>query len=405
MIAGIIGAAGYGGVELIRLLLAHPHIAGLVLASVSSPGEDIAAIYPNFLGAGPDDAGNAAANPALAKFGKTGRTLVSPEDLIPRSDIVFGALPAGAGEGYAKACLDRGISYIDLSADFRFDDDQDTYQAWYGKPFVHPELRKRAVYGLPELNRSRIKELAASGPLIIGNPGCYPTGASLGAFPALAKNLVADSAVIIVDSASGTTGGGREPSRSFHYAECADSIAPYKVAAHRHSPEIARNLSAMPAGTAAGNAAAAGNADRAKAHTVIFTPHLAPMNRGILSTIYIPLAAKWQVKNTAGQGIVRPLSKEMEEKAAEIRKVYADFYRGEPFVRVLPAGTIAATNRVRQSNFCDISVHLDQSGTTLIIVSAIDNMVKGAAGQAVQNMNIICGFDEIAGLSAVPALF
>jgi len=402
MIAGIIGAAGYAGVELVRLLLSHPHISGLVLASVSSPGEDIAAIYPNLLG--PDNAGNSTANPALAKFGKTGRILVSPEDLILRSDIVFAALPAGAGEGYAKACLDRKISYIDLSADFRFDDDQDTYQAWYGKSYIHPELHKRAVYGLPELNRSRIRELAASGPLIIGNPGCYPTGASLGAFPALAKGLAADSAVIIVDSASGTTGGGREPSRSFHYAECSDSVAPYKVAAHRHSPEIVRNFSAMSAGTTAGNAVAA-NADHAKAHTVIFTPHLAPMNRGILSTIYIPLAAKWQAKNAAGQGKVRPLSKEMEAKAAEIRKVYADFYRDEPFVRVLPAGTIAATNRVRQSNFCDISVHLDQSGTTLIIASAIDNMVKGAAGQAVQNMNIICGFDEIAGLCAVPALF
>jgi N-acetyl-gamma-glutamyl-phosphate reductase len=205
---------------------------------------------------------------------------------------------------------------------------------------------------------------------------------------------MAGPGTIIVDSASGITGGGREPSRAFHYPECADSLAPYKVGAHRHTPEIARNFAAM----------AARNPAAVQKPPVIFTPHLAPMNRGILSTIYIPFSDSWRSKEVTG-GAPRPPTKEIEEKAAEIRRVYQDFYRDEPFVRVLPIGIHAASGRVRQSNFCDISIHLDQAGTTLVVISAIDNMVKGAAGQAVQNMNIIFGFDETAGLNAIPALF
>jgi N-acetyl-gamma-glutamyl-phosphate reductase len=242
--------------------------------------------------------------------------------------------------------------------------------------------------------------MAESGPVIIGNPGCYPTGASLGIYPALANGLLAgdlknpDSATIIVDSASGVTGGGREPQKSFHFPECADAVAPYKVGAHRHTPEISRNLAAMAARSAS------------YVPGLIFTPHLAPMNRGILSTIYIPLAAKWRVtSNAADCSAPRPPSKEILAKTAEIRDIYAGFYRDEPFVRVLGEAFFAATNRVRQSNFCDISVHIDQAGTTLIIISAIDNMVKGAAGQAIQNMNILMGFEEDAGLKAIPALF
>jgi N-acetyl-gamma-glutamyl-phosphate reductase len=172
-------------------------------------------------------------------------------------------------------------------------------------------------------------------------------------------------------------------------------MAPYKVGAHRHTPEIRANLAAM--------AAAAGF----PAPAVIFTPHLAPMNRGILSTIYIPLRGEWQAEGAAaaGTGAPRPPSKAVEAQAAEIRRLYEDFYQGEPFVRVLPEGVVAATGRVRQSNFCDISVHLDPAGAVLIVISAIDNMVKGAAGQAVQNMNILMGFGETEGLEMIPALF
>ena len=383
MIAGVIGAAGYAGAELVRLLSGHPKVKGLSLGSVSREGDRIENVYPNFLG-------------------KISRPLEKPEDVIAASDIVFAALPSGAGEQYAGACLEKGISFIDLSADFRFDEDEETYKAWYGKAYAMPELRKHSVYGLPELNRQRIKDMAAAGPVIIGNPGCYPTGATLGIFPALAKGLAAEG-TIIVDSASGVTGGGREPQRSFHFPECADSVSPYKVGAHRHTPEISRNLNVIAARYAK---AAPG---------LVFTPHLAPMNRGILSTIYIPLKKEWRITQAAtalaGAGQAgsapapRPPSKEIEARIAEIRELYAAFYKDEPFVRILPKDVIASTGRVRQSNFCDISIHMDQNGSLLIVASAIDNMVKGAAGQAIQNMNIVMGFDESEGLDKVPALF
>ncbi|MDR0720679.1 MAG: N-acetyl-gamma-glutamyl-phosphate reductase [Treponema sp.] len=370
MNAGIIGATGYAGAELVRLLQAHPGIKNLNAASVSFEGENIENIYPNFLK-------------------NVSCPLVKPEEAIARSDVIFSALPHGVGEGYAKACVERGISFIDLSADFRFGDDEALFAAWYGQRYKYPELRSRSVYGLPELNRARLRELAADGPVIVGNPGCYPTAASLGAFPALAKGLAAEGATIIVDAASGVTGGGREPGRAYHFPECSDSMSPYKVGAHRHSPEIRRSFAAM---AGRGGVCAPG---------VVFTPHLAPMNRGILAALYIPLARAWQSPSMGNA----PPSKEIAAKAAEIRRLYADFYKDELFVRVLPEGVFAATGRVRQSNFCDISVHLDQSGTMLIIESAIDNMVKGAAGQAVQNMNIVMGFEESAGLAMIPALF
>ena len=373
MIAGIIGASGYAGAELVRLLYGHPKINRLALSSVSFEGSRIEEIYPNFL--------NNISYP-----------LLNAEEVIACSDVVFAALPHGVGEPFAAACMERKIHYIDLSADFRFDDDETAYSAWYGKRYQFPELHKKSIYGLVELNRQRIKELAALGPVIIGNPGCYPTGASLGVFPALAKGLVCKDTPlpIIINSVSGASGGGREPSRSFHYSECADSVASYKVASHRHSPEITRNIAAM--------AAATGET----VPQVIFTPHLAPMNRGIASTIYIPLASQWRITSEPWGP---PPSEENAAKTGEIREIYKDFYKNEPFVRVLPAGLTAATNRVRQSNYCDISVHVDINGSTLIVTTAIDNMVKGAAGQAIQNMNILFGFDEKSGLEAVPMLF
>ena len=353
IVAGVIGAAGYAGAELVRLLSAHKEVKELFLGSVSLEGGRIEDVYPNFLG-------------------KISLPLVKPDEVVAASDIVFAALPHGVGETYARACLEKGVPFIDLSADFRFDDDEVTFKKWYGKGYVHAELRKRSVYGLPELNREKIKRLAASGPLLVGNPGCYPTGASIGVYPALAKGLFSGGAVVI-DSISGITGGGREPQRSFHFPECADSVTAYKVGCHRHLPEISRNLREM------------ASRSGAAVPSVIFTPHLAPLNRGILSTIYIPLKEK--------------------SDAAEIQKLYAAFYKDEFFVRLLPQGVMPATGRVRQSNFCDISVNTDEAGTTLIVITAIDNMVKGAAGQAVQNMNIVMGFEESEGLGAVPALF
>jgi len=376
MIIGIIGATGYAGAELVRLLCGHPKIDKLVLSSVSFEGQNIENIYPNFLG-------------------RVSGVLLKAEDVIAASDAVFSALPHAVGEPYAEACMKKGIHYMDLSADFRFGGDEAVYSAWYGKKYQFPQIHKKSIYGLPELNRKKIKELSAKEPVIIGNPGCYPTGASLGVFPALAKGLIDDSFPIIIDASTGISGGGREPSRSFHYSECADSISAYKVASHRHTPEIAAVLADIAEGSGV------------YAPQIIFTPHLVPVIRGILSTIYIPLSAKWRItpECRTSSKTVMPPSEEIEAKTGEIRKLYADFYKDEPFVRVLPSGLFAATNRVRQSNYCDISVNVDINGSVLIVTSAIDNMVKGSAGQAIQNMNIMYGFDESTGLEAIPMLF
>jgi N-acetyl-gamma-glutamyl-phosphate reductase len=370
--AGIIGATGYAGAELVRLLASHPEVDRLSLSSTSFEGGRIEDVYPNL-------------------FSRVSASLEKPEAVVSASDVVFAALPHGVGEAFALLCMEKGVPFIDLSADFRFGDDEGTFTAWYGKSYVHPELRAKSVYGLPELNREVTVALASKGACIIGNPGCYPTGASLGLYPALAKGLLAGGTVI-VDAASGVTGGGRTPTQAFHFPDCAESIAPYKVGGHRHLPEIARNLAVM----------------AGKPVPLIFTPHLAPMNRGILSTIYAPLASPVERGATLGGGDIgkpRPPAKEIEAKASELRDSYASFYSNEPFVRVLPYGLTAATRNVKGSNFCDISVHLDQTGSTLIVVTAIDNMVKGAAGQAIQNMNIVFGFRETAGIDAIPAAF
>jgi N-acetyl-gamma-glutamyl-phosphate reductase len=370
MVAGIIGAAGYAGAELVRILSKHPKVDVLRISSTSYEGKTIAEIYPNFLYV-------------------TDIRLENSKTLIAGSDVVFAALPHGVGEDFAAECFERGIPYIDLSADFRFDDDEDTYRAWYGKNYRFPELHKKSIYGLPELNRQKIKEAAKGGGLIIANPGCYPTGASLAAFPALSLGICGGG-TIIVDSASGITGGGREPARAYHFPECSDSMTPYKVASHRHTPEISRNFSFMERA--------------AEPRLVVFTPHLAPMNRGILSTVYIPLADKWKCRPDF-RAAPRPPSDEINEKTSLIHGLYKEFYKNETFARVLPPGIFPATGRVRLSNFCDISPHIDQNGENLVVISAIDNMVKGAAGQAVQNMNIIFGFKEDSGLDTQPAMF
>ncbi|GHV19915.1 N-acetyl-gamma-glutamyl-phosphate reductase [Spirochaetia bacterium] len=375
MVCGIIGSTGYAGAELVRILSAHPNVTKLFLSSTSNEGKNITEIYPNFFNV----------VPAL---------LVDSATAIEKSDCVFAALPHSVGEDFAKKCFDTGKPFIDLSADFRFDGDESTYNAWYDKPYKYKELHENSIYGLCELNRQKIKDAAKAqkGAVIIGNPGCYPTAASLGAMPALVRGIAA-AGTIIVDAASGITGGGRGLNRAYHFAECADSVKPYKVGEHRHTPEISRNFQMMEKTT--------NNTVR----PVIFTPHLAPMNRGILSTIYIPLREANPSDSKIAHNAPRPATTEIKERLEKIHSVYCEFYKNEHFVRVLPLGLFASTGAVRHSNFCDISVHIDYSGSTLIVVSAIDNMVKGAAGQAVQNMNIIFGFDESAGLTAAPALF
>jgi N-acetyl-gamma-glutamyl-phosphate reductase len=380
MIAGVIGAAGYAGAEIVRILLKHPKMGALLASSTSHEGKNIQDIYPNFINC-------------------AGISLENAEGVIARSDVVFAALPHGVGENFAAKCFERGVPYIDMSADFRFDDDEETYAAWYGKTYQYPELHKKSVYGLPELNRGKIQAAVKNGGVIIGNPGCYPTAAALAAFPALSCGIYGGG-TIIVDSASGITGGGREPARAYHFPECSDSMTPYKVGSHRHTPEISRNFSFMEMENMGGKNSETRNPEL----PLIFTPHLAPMNRGILSTLYMPLSNDWKCK-PAACAKPRPPSGGIQEKTRRIRQLYADFYKDEKFVRVLPEGVMPATGRVRLSNFCDIAVQIDQNGANLIVISAIDNMVKGAAGQAVQNMNIIFGFDEDCGLDTIPAMF
>ena len=350
--AAIIGATGYAGAELARLLLGHPALGSLTLASSSAEGESMESVYPNFLGSS-----------KASSMERDDLRFVDPASAVASVDVVFSSLPHGLAEGYAATVRARGALFIDLSADFRFGDDEATFALAYGKGWKHPALHGESVYGLCELNRAAIAKAR-----IIGNPGCYPTSAALGLWPALALGLASGEG-IIVDAKSGVTGAGKEPTRSTHYPECADSLTPYKIGEHRHGPEIERTLSAI-----------AGRPIEA-----IFTPHLAPMGRGIVSTIYAPLAKSLDAKS--------------------LRALYADFYAKEIFVRVLPEGSVATNRNVRLSNYCDISLHLARGGKTAIIVSAIDNMVKGAAGQAIQNMNIALGLDERSGISMLPPAF
>ena len=340
---GIVGATGYVGVELIRLLKNHPDVKIQALSSVSFEGEDIQDIYPNLLSMLDLKCSNS-------------------KETIDQSDVIFIALPHGLSESIVAKCRQQGKIAIDLGADFRLESEED-YKTWYGKPYDIRELHKDAIYGLPEVYKEEIKKAD-----IIANPGCYPTGASLGLIPVF-KDACVDRDNIIIDAKSGTTGAGREPSRVTHFSECNENILPYAIGKHRHTPEIEQTLAKV-------------GKEKVK---LIFIPHLIPVNRGILSTIYLQMKKK--------------LSSE------ELYKLYKDYYKNEKFVRILPIGKTANIRNVTHSNYCDISIHLDDRTNRLVVVSAIDNMIKGAAGQAIQNMNIRMGFKEEAGLTLVPPAF
>ncbi len=283
-------------------------------------------------------------------------------EVIAESDVVFACLPHGLSQKLAKECADAGKLFIDLGADFRLTDEK-AYEKWYQGEFQHPELHESAVYGLPEIFRDEIR-----GAKIVANPGCYPTAAALGLYPLLKRGLVEPDAIVI-DAKSGVTGAGRAPSQTTHFPDCNEAFTPYKIAEHRHTPEIEQTLS-----HAAG-----------KRMKVTFVPHLLPVNRGILATMYL------RTKLGVGEKV--------------LREAYESFYFGERFVRLLDSGETANLRNVRMSNYCDISLHLDQRTGALVVVSVIDNMIKGAAGQAVQNMNILCGFPEETGLTMIPGLF
>jgi N-acetyl-gamma-glutamyl-phosphate reductase len=340
----IVGASGYTGLELIRLLDRHPEVVISCVTSEQSAGKRISDIFPSL----------------------RGRCDLMLEPLEPaaiavKADLIFTALPHQAAMLVIPEFLAAGKKVIDLSADYRLHDPA-VYGAWY-EPHKNPELLSEAVFGLPELRREKIRSAR-----LVANPGCYPTSVILGLKPLLEKGLI-DIRSIISDSKSGTSGAGRSAKVDSLYCEVNDSFKAYGVGGlHRHTPEIEQELSEL-----AGQPV-----------TITFTPHLVPMDRGILSTIY---ATPVQTVTTD-----------------ELVALYASSYKDEPFVRPLPKGQFPATAFVRGSNFCDIGVTLDSRANRIIIVSAIDNLVKGASGQAIQNMNLICGFQETLGLEGV-ALF
>lgn len=357
--AGIIGATGYAGVELFRILLRHPGVDKIFASSVSFEGQRIDGVYQNLLGQLGD---------------KSDGRLLTADEVKEQSDIVFTALPHGIAEQYADWCVKNGKKLVDLSADFRYGMDEATFREWYKKDWQFPEVHKECVYGSPEMYREEIKKAR-----VIGNPGCYVTSATLALLPALRAGLVDTSSPVIVDSKSGVTGAGRNATMTNQFCECGESFSAYKVGNHRHQSEIQRNFALL-----------AGKDPSCL--SVIFTPQLIPQSRGILSTTYAPLSAEGlELAKSSGLG--------------GIRRIYEETYAGEPFVRVLPEGVQATTRTVRGTNYCDMQLYLVNGGRMLEMVSVLDNMVKGAAGQAVQNMNLMYGFDERAGLDFIPAAF
>jgi N-acetyl-gamma-glutamyl-phosphate reductase len=337
----VAGASGYTGVELIRLLAGHPMVEITCLTSRQNAGEEIGAVFPSLLERIP--------------------LVCDPldVDLIgSKADVIFTALPHQSAMEVIPAFLAQGKKVVDLSADYRLRDPA-AYEAWYQK-HTSPHLLPEAVYGLPEIYREQVR-----GARLVANPGCFPTSVALGLAPLLRNGLV-DLSTIVVDSKSGTSGAGRSAKTGSLFCEVNEGFKAYGVASHRHTPEIEQTLS-----------------DLAGTDVVInFTPHLLPVNRGILSTCYATLKGKCST--------------------GELVAIYRDFYRGEAFVRVYPEGSLPNVAFVRGSNFCDVGLVSDPRTGRVIVVSAIDNLVKGAAGQAVQNMNLVLEFEESLGLTALP---
>ncbi|BHH82733.1 N-acetyl-gamma-glutamyl-phosphate reductase [Desulforhopalus sp. 52FAK] len=339
---GIIGASGYAGAELARIICNHPHAELTVATSRQYEGKPLSEVFPNLRGRVDIICEN-----------------IPVAELATKADLFFAAVPHKTAMDLVPELLAAGKKVIDLSADFRLRDVA-TYEDWY-QPHSSSQFLEEAVYGLPELYRSEIGKSR-----LIANPGCYPTSIILGLAPLLKAGLIKPE-TIIADSKSGTSGAGRAAQTGTLFCEVHDGFKPYKVGrAHRHTPEIEQELSALYG---------------SDIH-ITFTPHLLPISRGILSTVYASLAN--------------------ETTSDTVQKLYRDQYASEPFVRLLSEDTFPATQYVRGSNFCDISVKIDHTTGRVIVMSAIDNVVKGAAGQAVQNMNIMCQFPEDAGLLTAP---
>lgn len=337
---GVIGATGYAGAEICRLILGHPNAELAAVSSVSFEGEALSSVYPSYLG--------------LADMACTNQ-----QEVLQKSEVVFAALPHGLSQEIAKACDDQNILFIDIGADFRLEDEE-AYREWYGGGYENKPLHEKAVYGLPELFREKIP-----GARLIANPGCYTTAVPLALAPAIEAGFIEQQG-IVADCKSGVTGAGRSPTQGNHYPELNENFYAYKAASHRHTPEIEQTLGKL-----------FGTDTR-----ITFVSHLLPVNRGILATCYARLKP----------GVTK----------AQIDEAYKNFYQNETFVRLLPEGKSPMIRSVRYTNFCDVATVADERTGTLIALSAIDNMVKGAAGQAVQNMNIALGLTETDGLLAVP---
>jgi len=337
----IYGVTGYTGVELIRILSSHPHVKIVGGSSRQWAGQRATAVFP-FVSADKDF------------------PVYSNEELQTaiEADVAFLALPHGESAALARQLLEAGIKVVDLSADMRLHDAA-VYEQWYGSHKA-PDLLDQAVYGLPEVHREKVRTAR-----LVANPGCYPTCTILGALPLIGTPGL-DTNTILVDAKSGISGAGRGAKLNTSFCEAGESFKPYGVLGHRHIPEMEQELSLL-AGRRVG---------------VRFTPHLIPVSRGMVSTIYVRLTG--------------PVS------AAELRALYEQRYRDEPFVRVLPEGKLPDTAHVRGSNMCHVSVHVDERTGWVVAISALDNLVKGASGEAVQNMNLMMGLAETDGLEGLP---
>jgi len=345
----VVGASGYSGEELVRLLLSHPHVELVAITSRQNAGQTLAQVFPKF------------SNHPLAK--KLRFSEPSAEILAKQANIIFLALPHGVAAEYAEPLVRLGSQVIDLSADFRLRS-ADLYKEFYGHEHPSPQLLKHAVYGLPEVYRSQIRDAS-----LIASPGCYPTSILLPIIPLLRAGLV-KSTGIIADSLSGVSGAGRKAEQDYLFVECNESVRPYGIPKHRHLSEIEQELS-VTAGSPV---------------TIQFTPHLIPINRGILTTLY--LAPEQHFGD----------AKDMEQLSQKISNCYQEAYGNEPFIRLLDGKALPDTKNVASTNIIEIAWRLDPRTGRLLVMSAEDNLVKGASGQAVQSMNIRAGFPETAGL-------
>ncbi len=338
---GVVGGTGYTGVELLRLLAVHPEVEMSAITSRGEEGRRVDDLYPNLRG-------------------HLDLVFTAPDrSNLEDCDLVFFATPNAVAMHQVPKLLERGVRVVDLSADFRIRDAAE-WSAWYGHPHACPELLDEAVYGLPELNRA---EIAAA--QLVANPGCYPTAVQLGFKPLLEQGLV-DVQSLIADAKSGVSGAGRQASVGSLLCEVSESFKAYAVPGHRHLPEIAQGLSLI----------------AQQKVGLTFVPHLTPMIRGIHATLYARFTSP-------------------DSRTVDLQKLFEERYAQEPFVDVMPAGSHPETRSVKGCNQCRIAVHRPQEGDVVVILSVIDNLVKGAAGQAIHNMNIMFGIDEALGLSNI----